>query len=218
MLTSEPTRYGAGITLWDDCWDLRSLRETVYHLTGPSPLSPSCSDFVLALAYDVRHAEQKDRREKTFRRDDMDKVTYQGVDILWPYFLMQAALLRWSAGFHVVSSDDQANLYRLESCAEHALLAQDAAIGKPCVDWLRSFPGLPTTYIPEFITDCTRQYVCNGRPGKARFRKLPQILCAMMPPSPQYEEFEKHITVQAASHGCSPDDLSSMDDWPDFKW
>ena len=78
MLVAEATKYGAGITVYGDYWDLRELHETIHYLSESSPLKNHLSDFVIGLAYDIRHAYQKDRKEKIFGHDEYDKLTYRG--------------------------------------------------------------------------------------------------------------------------------------------
>ena len=135
MLIAEPTKYGAGVTIYGDYWDLNELHQTIHYLSGSSVLGNHHSDFVLGLAYDIRHAYQRDRKEKTFGYDEYDKVKYRGVDILWPVILVQSGLLRWSAGFVPTGKKHQANLYQLESSIEESLDSFDPVVG-PGTVWI----------------------------------------------------------------------------------
>src|SRR4030043_773302 len=110
MLLSEPTKYGSGITIWGDYQDFENLHETIHFLAEGVPLTINFQDFMLGLAYDIRHAFQGDRKTKISRFDRLDRVKYYGVDILWPVFLVQLGLMRWSAGFHATTREHQANL------------------------------------------------------------------------------------------------------------
>ena len=120
MLIGRPTKYGAGITLAGDYIDLRDLRETIhYFASDEGPLPPHHGEFVQGLAYDVRHAYQGDRRVETVD-SQIANSTYFAVDIIWPIFLVQVAMLRAVASYIPTERTHQANLYRLEACVEHA--------------------------------------------------------------------------------------------------
>lgn len=73
--------------------------------------------FMLALAYDVRKAYEGARERKRIGHQRLDWVKYYSVNILWPYFLPQAALIRHFAAYIPTSHRDQACLYLLEDCA-----------------------------------------------------------------------------------------------------
>ena len=176
------------------------------------------SDFVLGLAYDIRHAYQRDRKEKTFGYDEYDKVKYRGVDILWPVILVQSGLLRWSAGFVPTGKKHQANLYQLESSIEESLDSFDPVVGRYCMDWLSRFSGLSSNYIISFVSYCTKKFVYEGKAGKARFKKLPSILDSLYPFSKEYREFEAEIKRIADEKKCDPNDLQDWSDWPEFRW
>jgi hypothetical protein len=137
MIFANPTKYGAGITVYGDLHDFQNLHETTHHLTELSPLIDGRGEFVLGLAYEVRHAYQGDREMLKLPADLMESetTTYFGFRELWPNFLMQLGLLRWAAGFQPTNKEHHANLFRLEACAESALttmihsLAGDASSG-----------------------------------------------------------------------------------------
>ena len=136
MILATPTKYAAGITIYGDYNDLNGLRDTVLSLCDQNPLQASLTEFVMGLAYDLRHAYQKDREVRSFGFDEYDKVIYRGVSVLWPVFLVQLGLLRWAASFNPTTRDTQANLYRLEACAENALTSYDPMIGAWCFHWV----------------------------------------------------------------------------------
>ena len=129
MIFIQPTRYGAGITLWGDPFDLDHIRDTIYACADETIWGEPVAFFLLALAYDVRHACQGDRLEKQFSSDGVDTVTYRGVQILWPYFLVQLGFLRKAAGYQSTTKAQQADIYRLEHETENALISYDASVG-----------------------------------------------------------------------------------------
>lgn len=62
MLLGSSTKYGAGLRLAGDHTDLCDLYETIHYFVPENGLIPPHHDeFVLGLAYDVRHAYQGDR-------------------------------------------------------------------------------------------------------------------------------------------------------------
>jgi len=46
MLIAEPTKYGAGVSIYGDYWDLNELHETIHYLAEANSLSHHLSDFV----------------------------------------------------------------------------------------------------------------------------------------------------------------------------
>jgi hypothetical protein len=221
MLIAESTRYYAGIGLFGDFLDLRNLRETIHYLVEGDPIGGGESplgEFVLGLAYDVRHAYQKDRETREIISYRNDTATYAGFRYLWPFLLPQVGLLRWSASYHPTSRHHQAVLTKLEGCIEDVLCSIDPAIGKEVFDMLIHFAGLSGDYYVQSIEHCALLYVTEAKPGKARFRLLPKILHMMLPGSNEYEEFASHLEADAMENGCSPHELTDFAEWPDFKW
>ena len=97
MIFSKPTKYGAGIEIYGDYQDLNSLRQTILDLSDSRALNNGADEFVLGLAYDVRHAYEGSRGTITLSTSGSDSPKYFHFKTLWPIFLMQLALLRWSA-------------------------------------------------------------------------------------------------------------------------
>lgn len=218
MLISKPTKYGAGIAVYGDYWDLHSLYQTIHELSAGSPLKGEMGDFLLGLAYEIRHAYQRDREEESFGNDEYDLVKYRGVKVLWPIFLFQAALLRWSAAFQSTTKDQQANLYRLEHCAESALTEYDPSVGQECMKWLGSFSGVSTNYLPIYVSDVCYRYVFTGTAGKSRFNRLPAVLYSLQELSKEYNKFKSRLESVAKKKSCESHELYDMREWPEFKW
>jgi len=122
MILAEQTRYGGGVRLWDDAWDLREAHRVIHHLTdeGNAGLRGMASDFTLGLAYAFRKAYERARREKTLVYFE-DKKTIYGAEVLWPVILLQLMLLRRAAGFVIMGAAEHAVLYGLEAVVEGAL-------------------------------------------------------------------------------------------------
>lgn len=218
MLFAKPTRYGAGVELWGDPRDLEHLRDTVYHLADAATLGEQVSDFLLELAYDVRHAFQRDRLEREFGVDSLDKVACRGVQIVWPIFLVQVSLLRRAAGLKPTTGAHQADIYRLEYEAEQALVTYDAAVGGECVPLIPLAGDLPRDYLVEYISCWARDYVEQGSAGKARFKKLPVLLRSLWWVGDEYKAFAAHLKTTAAEQGCQPSELTDGSKWREFRW
>ena len=221
MIFAEPTRYGAGIAIYGDYYDFKSLYETVHYLAHNVPLAGKFEEYVLGLAYEIRHAYQGDREIKQLGTyefsTDVEKATYIGFKALWPQIMTQAGLLRWAAGFQCLTRNHQADLFSLEACVESSLKEYDLNIGTACFDWYTRFSGFSNNYLLEFIDVCSFEYVSTEK-DKMRFRSLPNILRKIYQMSPEYVVFESELNRIANEKGCKADDLSDSREWPDFKW
>jgi len=123
MLTSSPTKFGAGITLYGDAHDLRALRETIHKIADERIVDERFGNLMLSLAYDVRKAYEGSRESKRVGLQGLNAVKYFSVNILWPFFLPQVALIRHFAAYRPTTHREQACLYLLEDCAITSLLA-----------------------------------------------------------------------------------------------
>jgi len=217
MLLTIPTKYAAGITLWGDYRDLESLHETIHGLVEGAPSDDNIKDTVLGLAYDVRHAHQRDREEETFGHNEYDRVTYRGVKILWPVVLFQTNALRYFAAFQPTTKEQQSNLYRLESCLAKSLIEVDGQTGAECVEWLNAPLPLSSDYYCQYLTEASKKYI-ECAIGKARFKKLPVILRSLNPLSPEYKKFAAYLEVTAKARGCSPHELADFSEGPEIRW
>ncbi|MBI4691257.1 MAG: hypothetical protein HY754_13490 [Nitrospirae bacterium] len=217
MIITIPTKYAAGITLYGDYWDLNSLYETIHSLVEDCPLNEGLKEAVLGLAYDIRHAYQKDREEKEFGNDEYNKVVYRGEKILWPIILFQVQALRYCASFQPTFKEQQANLYRLESCLEASLMEVDSNIGNQCIQWINIPLMLTPNYYSLFLSEVSKNYI-TGPVGENRFKKLPKTLNSLHAMSKEYNDFAIYLEDEAEKQGCSPHDLHDTSDGVDFKW
>jgi hypothetical protein len=216
MLTSSPTKYGSGITLYGDTHDLRGLHETIHQIANERHVEERFRNFILGLAYDVRKAYEGARERKRVGLRGLNSVKYFSVNVLWPYFLPQVALIRHFAAYHPTSHRDQACLYLLEDCAITSLLACDANVGKVCSEWFLNFQMLSHDYLMQFFDHCTREFV--GVAEKKRFQRLPGILRKLTWLSPEYQAYSKEIAATAKANDCGPEELSDPREFPKFRW
>jgi len=218
LLRGNSTKHGAGFTLAGDRYDLVDLHETIHYLASENgPIHAHHDQFVLGLAYDVRHAYQGDRRTEPMA-DANKTISYFAVDMLWPIFLTQLGLLRVAASYLPTQKSHQANLYRLEACAESALSRLDANVSHQCGRWLSEFSALPENYLIDFVSYQSYLYVSSSDTCKGRARSLPSIMNDISPYSPAYQAYEQEAKSVAEKENCRPQDLYDHSEWPDFKW
>lgn len=216
MLTGAPTKYGAGITLSGDFFDLAALRDTIGDLMYGNPHAYH-QEFVQALAYDIRHAYQGDREKKQLSTS-CGKVTYFSVNILWPTFLVQLALIRSAAAYLPTTKAQQAHLYLLEDCAEKALYALDAAVAEKCSDWFNQPVSFPEDFLINFVDYQSRVYILCASTAKKRIRQLPDILAQINKYSAAYIDYATEAEIIAKQQGCRPQDIYDFTEEPEFKW
>ncbi|MBC8190834.1 MAG: hypothetical protein H8E18_00490 [FCB group bacterium] len=219
MLIARPTRHAAGIQLFGDAFDLESLHETIHHLCESSILVTHMEDYVLGLAYEVRKAFEGNRLKESFETGPDEKVEYYGVQLLWPQYLAQIALLRYAASSKPTNHEHQSNLYRLEHITLEALVEIDEKIAGLIFKILPGLAALNThEYLFQFIDSMTMEYVTEFKTKQERVKELPVTLLSLSPTSPPYADFKKMMNKLATKAGCSPLELEENEEWPDFEW
>ena len=216
MLTALPTKYGAGISICGDYFDLVGLRETINDLVHDNASTPHF-EFAQALAYDIRHAYQGDREKRSFETSH-GKIDYYSVNVLWPTFLVQVALIRSAAAYLPTSKEQQAHLFLLEHCASTALSILDPAVAKVCADWFSSPMHIPEDFLIDFVDYQSRVYITSASTAKKRICLLPYIMGQINKYSPEYKAYEEESNLIAKQQGCRPQDLHDLSEWPPFKW
>ena len=184
--------------------DMKSLHETIHDLCSNSCLSGNIEEFMLGLAYEIRHAYQWDREKLNFGHDEYDQVMYRGVKLLWPVVIFQTALLEVVCGFQPTTKNNQANLYRLEQCVENVLIEYDRSVGQECIEWMKNFSGIRDDYLFLFVSETCFHFIFPETTGKKRFKKLPNVLYSFTTISKEYEKFIINIESLAKRKGVSP--------------
>ena len=216
MLVSRPTKFGAGITIGGDYFDLTSLHKIVHTLASETGPLSAHHEFALGFAYDLRKA--KEGRRDRWSSDAGEYEGYSAVNVLWPVFLVQLGMLRSACAYMPTNRRVHAHLYALEACAAEALTEFDPVVGAMCMRWLANFTLLPDTFLLEFVTQQTKEFIFGAGQGKARFRRLPGLLDEISSRSQAYQNFERAVTKQSHSLGASPKDMMDLSEWPEFKW
>ena len=169
MLYSKPTKNAAGIIVFGDEGDLKSLLSTIRSLYDGPPFRGNSEEFLYDLAHEVDSASNGALTIMPRGHPKPRDPACMWLIRLWPRFLMELGMLRWAAGFHPTSKRDQSNLYSLEACTESALNSYDPVVGRKVVAWLECFMGLPDSYLTEFINEIDARYVSASNRGKTRF-------------------------------------------------
>jgi hypothetical protein len=216
MLTGISTAHDAGIAIYGDYNDLESLHESIHYLCDHPNVEQHLAEFALGFAYDVRKSFEGARETKSFGTG-RERVKYFGAKNLWPYYLVQVALLRSFAKVQPTSAIHHSQLYLLEHITEKALAEKNPGTARFCREWLNHFPGLTRDYIILFMEVATYKFVFKIPPTK-RLDSLPQILRSFHWFSDEYRAFEKEVRAEAKKQSCAPQSLGLQRDWPNFKW
>lgn len=218
MIKSHSTKYNAGIKIIGDYYDFMNLRETVHYIASENgAISAIHSEWLLSLAYELRHAAQKDREIISYGQEN-DSLTYFAFDVLWPQFLVQVGMLRASAAFVPTNSDHQANIYRLEHCIESSLLEADPKVARDVMLWMRNFNLPGNDFLIDFVSHQSLIYATTEKTAKRRISNLRDILYTFNFMSPIYAEYKKELEAIAKDKKCRPEDLRDFTEWPGFKW
>lgn len=224
MLSGEITRYGGGITIVGDLADFRNLHEAIHKLASDHHnITPKIDEYVLGLAYDIRHAYQGDRLKIKMEGGVLNEsITniYPGITLLLPIVLVQTALLRKKSAYIPTSRLIQANLYALEAAIEIALSKVDANIANFTMEWLeRSGSSFTETFNLNFIYDATYDYIHNFR-GKKRISTLPHLLQSFHWFSEDYRSYTADIAREAEERGVPVENLTVTNrEWDEsIKW
>jgi hypothetical protein len=180
MLLIEPLKDGTGITLSGDYLDLVSVNETVTTLASSSTFNGDFEEFLLGLAGEVRKAWDGFRETRVVRLNEYKEKEYHSTDLIWTNVLIQAGALRYAAAYQPTTKKQQADIYRLESGIEEALINMDCKIGLRCVRWLDDFPRAGIFPSTDIILSDTELFLVGEKTGKQRFKTLPELLCRML--------------------------------------
>jgi len=218
MLFARATKYGAGLTLWGDYYDLRAAYDTIGYFFDRSAIQYRLREHTMGLAHGIRLAYEGRWLQEQFGVDEVDRVTYRGASFIWPLYLSQIALVRQAAAYAPHGRREQALVHILEDSGRTALIDYDPTVGTECAAWIERPLVFPSDYLVSFLDYTARAYVSEGRAGKARFRKLPGVLHSFSPFSAEYKAYADILQRKATEQNCSPQELMETGEWPDFKW
>ncbi len=194
LFSRTKARDSTGFTLCGDYLDLRAAHETVHNIVRNSPVL-NCQrhfdlgEFTLGLAYDIRKAYEQQREIINLDGADDKHVTYYGVDVAFPYFILQLAALRWACAFTVINRNQQSILYALEWAVESAMNDFDATVSSEIVERLSAFGNmLQSQNIDSIENEIDAGWI---QKKKRRFTELLELLVNVTTPSGIREIIER---------------------------
>ncbi len=219
MLKGKPTKYGTGITIYGDYYDLNSLYETVSKMADPIEDPTTDGLLFMSMAYDLR--KSREGRRETFEEGSSEwKITYKGFNMFWPDFLVLLNLIRQRAGNTGGDPEIQANIYRLEFLAYESLIAFDANAGNKIVKWMKETKMIFDPYLFQML-DQVRMDHLTEKNGKTRFKKLLRNMKPFNGPfDPTYKEIIAYFKREAKRLNCRIEDLRGPEDLDAlaYKW
>jgi hypothetical protein len=141
------TQESIGFTLYGDYFDLYAAHQMIHDIVTNSPVlncqtNLELGNFTLGLAYDIRKAYERQREIINLVSADNNQVTYYGVNVIFPYFILQLASLRWACTFTVVNRNQQSILYSLEWALENAMNEFDTKVSLAIFERLLVFGNM----------------------------------------------------------------------------
>jgi len=218
MIYAEPTKKGVGVSLCGDTLDLWSLHSTIHDLMSTSPHNEDFTNTILGLAYDVRHAYQGDRETITREIGPDSFVTYFKFNVPWTYILFVVRYLRECVGYSDCNKEHQSNIYRLEHEIEKALVEYDEKVGRSAIEEYKRLSWFSSEYLPNFVSECTNEYMHGGASGKMRFRRLPFTIRMLDERSPEYKAYHNQVLDEARKQNVHPSQVFDTREWPEMEW
>ena len=220
MLTANLTKNAAGIELLGDSLDLREIYYLVHYLSSEFPLSCECgtalSDYLLGLAYEVRHAAMGDRCSKEMGDWQGDKtIRYHACKIFLPTYFVYLQLIRYAAAYKPTDRCQQSLIYALESCLELALRNN---VSQPCIDALIA-ARIPFSceYLIQVFETVTYDYI-QLHSKRKRLDCLPKIITHFFPYSGYYVDLREQIDSLAQEYDCKISEVIVEKSFGKFIW
>lgn len=194
LFSRTKARDSTGFTLCGDYLDLRAAHETVHNIVTNSPVLNNqrhidLNEFTLGLAYDIRKAYEQQREIINLDGADDKQVTYYGVDVTFPDFILQLAALRWACAFTVINRNQQSILFALEWAVESAMNDFDAKVSSEIVERLSAFGNMLQSQNIDSIEN--EIDVCWIQKKKRRFTELLELLVNVTTPAGIREIIER---------------------------
>lgn len=222
MLQAYPTKSGTGISIFGDYGDLSSLYSTIHEVAAPlddnNSIQKAQAKLLMNFAYEVRKAYSGQRLtdKLTYSGDDKE-LSYYGFQLAWTDILIFISAIRYCAGHVHTDKLQQANLYMLEYVVEKALFQYDAEGANE----IKHYIGQRINIINEFafiIYQAVHIEYVSGRPGKKRFRNIPNLIGTHFSEYRQeYKDLIASFEQSAKEQDCKITDLE-FSDFPDIKW
>lgn len=218
MLIGYPTKFGTGIEIYGDYYDLRSLHEVLHTIHRDVGEASFVSDLCMGLAYEVRKANGGHRQKKKIRPDD--KTFYYGFQYSWPDILITLNVLRQSVGYLGNYHEINANLFRLEHITIEALKQYDEVTAIKLVKWITEHKILLYSGVNQILDEIRMRHYTEKN-GKTRFKKLNQHIELILHYTKEHLELMQHYEERAKRLNCNIENLEiPLQMWNDveFKW
>lgn len=218
MLIGYPTKYGTGIEIYGDCYDLRSLHQVLHNIDQHIGELSFDGDFYMGLAYEVRKAYTGNRLEKIIGH--YSEEPYYGFQFSWPDILLTLNLLRQRVGYMGNFHEVNAHLFALEHITMEALKQYDAAAATELVKWITEHKIAFYVYSAKALDEIRMRHY-REKNGKTRFRKLNQHMKLLLPHSREHHRLSDEYDQRAKRLKCKVEDLEfPTEAWNEleFKW
>jgi hypothetical protein len=215
MLIGEATKYGTGIRIIGDDFDLENLYETLHSLAGEE--GTIGSDFILSFAYEVRKAFDGNREKKNYGSGKNKKI-YFGFKLFWADFIVTLNLLRERAGYVITTREIQSNLYRLEAIAETTIKSYAPEIAEDILKYIFFIKTPYVNYLEPLLGQIINNCL-NATAGKKRFYQLQKELILLNTSSFEHMEFKNRLEQEAKKRGCDLENIKyEIDIDENYKW
>ena len=221
MLIGRATKYGTGIEICGDYYDLNTLHEMIWTMADNTREGSPANIMILNFAYEIRKALENQR--EIVEMSEMaggESLQYKSCKLFWADFIVGVNLLREQASYLDTDKNQQSILYRLEYIGVKAMIEYDNKLGTELSKWITHFTpyhDLPVNVIVPEIDVCQM----NERNGKSRFKKLLDQMQLLNRFSPQGNLYMSELEKQAKELGCEisqlrlPDEAWNITTW---KW
>ena len=222
MLKAQPTAKGTGISIFGSYEDLICLYDTVHHLAetlhADNKYQKGQHQLLMNFAYEIRKGYSGSRlKEKIVTAEEQENAFIYGFQVVWTDILIFINALRNCAGYIHTDKLHQANLYMLEYIVETALFNYDAAGAQLIKEYIGQRINVGSMYA-FIIYQAVHIKFISEKPGKGRFRKIPQLLSEHFSEwTLVYKELISSFEQSATVQNCEVTDLE-FSDFPDIKW
>jgi hypothetical protein len=211
MIIGEATKYGTGIEILGDYYDLKNLRSVLLEVVnGINEDSPDAK-LILNLAYEVRKAYELSRETVKLGTDDYDKVIYRSFKYHWTLYLVTVNLLRQRIGYLPTNLNQQSVICTLENIGIEALKKFDYSVGEKLSLWLTDYKIYFSPLLAIMAEKITFDYLQESD-GKKRFKSIIEKMRIFMILSKENSDFMREIEERAKELGINPNELEISDE------
>lgn len=215
MLLGYPTKYGTGIEIQGDYFDLDSLYNTIHYIVNKLDENPE-STLMLSFAYEVRKAKY-DFREIVEK--GMDETKYKSFKLYWHTYILVTNLMKTRLSSLEENLEHLSNIIRLEAIGRQALECFDLEIGRNIGKWFSQKMIINDIFLEVLNSNLTFELL-NEKVGIQRFKVLEKNMNVFCDFSIEREKQLKYFKILAKKNKCKIEDLSLSEDIDEesIKW